>query len=263
MKVQFTWVGGATAIITVDDFKIATDPCLATAGTKQHYAWFDTVRKNDPIHAPGAFDDVDLWLITHGHEDHLDEKGVAAILPGAAIVSDNTARGALEAVGSDDLKVLSPGERMTLKKKGISISVEAIPMVHGILPLVARLAGGGNGYWVEITRNTSTFVFYLTGDTVPHRRVRRAISKRTCDLFIPYIGAAKVGRGLRASMMGTLTMNVKMMERMKKLITPKVTIPIHFGTFSHYSESTGAIRAAALEGTVLLEPGETVKVPVS
>jgi len=148
-------------------------------------------------------------------------------------------------------------------KKGFSVSVEAIPMIHGVLPPVARLAGGGNGYWVEITGNESTFVFYLTGDTVPHRRVRRAISGRTCDLFIPYLGAAKVGRGLQATLMGPLTMNVKMMERMRRLITPRITIPIHYGTFGHYSEPVESVRAAALGETALLEPGETMDVPVS
>ncbi|MBN1883183.1 MAG: MBL fold metallo-hydrolase [Deltaproteobacteria bacterium] len=263
MKVHFTWVGGATSIITVDGLKIATDPCLAPAGTVQHYAWFKSVRKNDPVYAPGAFDDVDLWLITHGHEDHLDAKGVTAVRPGALVVTDETAREALEGAGVDDLRILSPGEHTTLEKKGFSIFVEAIPMVHGTLPPVARLAGDGNGYLVEITGDESRFVFYITGDSVPHRRVRRAIAERTCDLFIPYVGEARVGRGLRAALMGGLTMNMKMMGRLKRLISPRVTVPIHYGTFSHYAESVEAVRKAAGEGTTLLEPGETVEIPVT
>jgi L-ascorbate metabolism protein UlaG (beta-lactamase superfamily) len=263
MNVQFTWVGGATAIITVDGLTIATDPCLAPAGTKQHYAWFSTVRKNDPVYVPGAFSDVDLWLLTHGHEDHLDEKGLAAVRPEAVVISDVTARAALEARGAGDLRVLSTGEGVTLDMKGLSISVEAIPMVHGVLPPVAKLAGSGNGYWVEIAKNNKTFVFYLTGDTVPHRRVKRAITGKTCDLFIPSIGEARVGRGVKAALMGGLTMNVTMMKKMKRLIAPGLTIPIHHGTFSHYAESTEAVRKSAVEGTTLLEPGETVEIPVS
>jgi len=263
MKIHVTWVGGATAIITVDDLKIVTDPCLSPAGTIQHYTRFDTVRQNDPVYPAGAFSDVDLWLLTHGHEDHLDEEGRAAVHPGASVVSDSSAGNVLKDAGLHDLRALSTGERTTIERKGLAVSIEAIPMVHGILPPVARLAGDGNGYWVEITGNASKFVFYLTGDTVPHRRVRRAISNRTCDLFIPYVGAAKVGRGPKAALMGVLTMNVKMMKRMKKLITPRVTIPIHHGTFSHYSESSDAVRAEASEGTRLLEPGETVEIPVS
>ena len=263
MKVHVTWVGGATAIIAVDDLTIATDPCLAPAGTVQHYAWFDTVRKNDPVYESGAFDAVDLWLITHGHEDHLDAKGAEAVRLGAAVVCDDTAAGALEAAGVGELRVLATGERMTLEKGGLSVSVEAIPMVHGTLPPVARLAGSGNGYWVEIAGDGSTFVFYLTGDTVPHRRVRRAIAGRRCDLFIPYVGEARVGRGPKAALMGGLTMNMRMMGRMKKLVAPKATIPIHYGTFSHYAEPPESVRAAALEGTILLEPGETAEIPVS
>jgi len=53
------------------------------------------------------------------------------------------------------------------------------------------------------------------------------------------------------------------MERLKQLVSHKVTVPIHYGTFSHYAEPTEAVRAVISTGTTLLEPGETVELPIS
>ncbi len=68
---------------------MAVDPVLCGKGTVQDYFWFKSQRIEQPVYDEKDFEHIDLWLITHNHEDHLDNIGLSKMLNPAEIVYNN------------------------------------------------------------------------------------------------------------------------------------------------------------------------------
>ncbi len=262
MNITFKWIGGATWILESGDLKIACDPVLCTSGTIQDYFWFKSKRVEEPKYEVSDFHNVDIWLITHGHEDHLDDMGLKFIETKSAVITHKNALAKLQKTGSDNITTLIWGEKKNLTSKGFNITVEAIPAIHGINPLVALLAGGVNGYWVTLEKSEKSVSIYIPSDTVTKRKVIDSLEGRSCDLFIPNLGVAKIGAGIRGKLLMGLTLSAQMMKKMMDVIAPKITIPVHFGTFSHYTEPLDKIKILAervgVDKIRLLEPGQSI-----
>jgi len=57
-------------------------------------------------------------------------------------------------------------------------------------------------------------------------------------VLIPNMGAAKKGTWIM-----TLTLDSAMLEKLISKINPQIVIPVHYGTFAHYYETSEAIKA--------------------
>lgn len=247
----FHWVGGATWILTVDGIKMAGDPVLCPAGTVQDYGWFRSRRLEDPVYTEEDFRDVDLWLITHAHEDHLDAQGLAQIGPTSHVVTHANALPKLQQTRCTSVTPLAWHQQHRLTIRRYEFVIEAMPAIHGVNPVSAWVAGGVNGYWLTLNTAGTTRSFYVTGDTVTARSVLRALHGRRVDTLIPYMGAAKQGSWIMA-----LTLSAQMLRQMKELLQPQVTIPVHFGTFEHYVEPIAKVAAWCDETIRILAPGQ-------
>ncbi|MBN1571831.1 MAG: MBL fold metallo-hydrolase [Deltaproteobacteria bacterium] len=259
---SFKWIGGATWILEGGGLKIACDPVLSPSGTVQDYFWFKSKRREEPEYETGDFKDVDLWLITHGHEDHLDEAGLDFIDKKSVVITHKNGLPKLKKTKLDEITTLSWGEVVRLTSKGFKITVEAMPAVHGVNPLVALLAGGVNGYWVTLEKPDDKISIYIPSDTVIKKKVIDSLEGRKCDLFIPNLGAARIGAGIRGRLLMDLTLTAEKIGKIIEVINPKITIPVHFGTFSHYTEPVDKIRALAEEAgdkVKMLKPGQEIK----
>ena len=238
MDVKFKWIGGATFILSIGDLKIAVDPVLCKKGTVQDYFWFRSRRLEDPIYTEEDFKNVDLWLITHNHEDHLDAIGLSKITPRAKVISNANSYKKLKKSSATEVTILKWKETKEYSLKNHDIKVEAIPAIHGINPLSALLAGKVNGYYVSISNGQETIKIYITGDTVYKTKVIDAFKDKRIDLMLPNMGAAKQG-----SWIMTLTLNAKMLKRFISKLNPSIVIPIHYGTFEHYHEPVEKIKS--------------------
>ena len=253
MEVIFTWIGGATFILSIGNLHIAVDPVLCPKGTTQDYFWFTSKRTEEPVYTDHDFESVDLWLITHRHEDHLDSIGLSKISPSATIVSNPNASKILRQNGKENLSVLTWGQQKEMDIKGYHIHVKAVPAVHGINPLSALFAGKGNGYYVTISRNDEKISFYLTGDTVYKNKIIKALQNKEINIMIPNMGAAKQG-----SWIMTLTLNAEMLKKMIAKLHPRLVIPVHFGTFEHYKEPVEKLREIPDKRIKILTPDDKV-----
>jgi L-ascorbate metabolism protein UlaG (beta-lactamase superfamily) len=184
-----------------------------------------------PIYAEDDFDNVDLWLITHAHEDHLDAIGITKISPESEVVCNRTAHKTLTKNGLKKLAMLNWHQQKTYRLKGFEVTIEGIPAIHGVNPIVALIIGKVNGYLISIKKGSESATIYVTGDTVYTRSIKKALHGRGIDLMIPNMGAASEGSWLM-----TLTLNAKMLKRIVKDLHPKKVIPVHYGTFAHYTE---------------------------
>ena len=222
MVVGFQWIGGATFILSIGDLRIAVDPVLCEKDTTQDYFWFKSKRLEPPIYSKNDFENIDLWLITHKHEDHLDSIGLSKISSFAKIISNKNSSKIIKRNKANDLMVLDWKQTKKLYLKTYNIEVEAIPAIHGINPISALFAGKVNGYYLTISKGQERIRIYISGDTVYKHRVIHALKNKEIDLFIPNMGAAKQG-----SWIMTLTLNSRMLKNMISELHPKNIIPVH------------------------------------
>lgn len=237
MQTLFNWPGGATFVLTIGNLKIACDPVLCSKGTVQDFFWFKSERLEQPVYSEETFRDVDLWLITHKHLDHLDDKGLEQIKPNTKVVCNPNSAPILKRNGNNNLTILQWKQTTSFQLKGYDIEVVAIPAIHGINPLSAFFAGQVNGYYLTIKHLEETLNFYITSDTVYKKSIVNALKDRKIDYMIANMGAAKQG-----SWIMTLTLNAKMLSKLIQKLQPKWVIPVHYGTFKHYREPADKIR---------------------
>jgi L-ascorbate metabolism protein UlaG (beta-lactamase superfamily) len=249
MDIHFKLIGGATWILTIDDLKIACDPALDPDYPE---------RVEDPVYSDEDFENIDIWLITHDHFDHIDEIGLTKIEPESLIITHKIAADDLKATNSSNINELKWKEKKTIEIEGFKVTIEAIPAIHAVNPLLALTIIGGNGYWITLEKFDQTLDFYVSGDTVPKWVVLKSLRGRKADLFIPNMGCARAAEGILGLLFGPLTMNARMMKRMKNILKPEITIPVHFGTFSHYSEPISVVEKWNDPSVKILKPGEEI-----
>jgi len=254
MEIKFNWIGGATFIISIGNLNIAVDPVLCKKGTIQNYFWFKSKRIEQPIYTENDFEDIDLWLITHNHEDHLDSVGLSKISNSSEVICNKNSSTLLQKSGKNNLTILSWLQTTELEIKGYEIKIEAIPAIHGINPLSALLAGKVNGYYLTISNEIEKIRIYITGDTVYKNKIIKILENKEIDLLIPNMGAAKQG-----SWIMTLTLNSKMLQKMISKLDPEIVIPVHFGTFEHYKEPKEKILEIGDERIKIVEVGSKTK----
>ena len=76
MSISFTYCGVACGVISIDNqFFIGIDPDLSPKGTSVQFKGFVSEKQTDVYKDESLLSKVDVWLITHGHQDHLDDVG--------------------------------------------------------------------------------------------------------------------------------------------------------------------------------------------
>lgn len=251
MEIQFNYIGGATFILNIDQLKIACDPVLCSKGSIQDFFWFKSERLEEPVYDEATFKDIDLWLITHNHEDHLDAIGLSKINSHSKVICNKNASSTLYKSGISDLTILDWYNSSKFTLKGYSIEIKAIPAIHGINPVSALFAGKGNGYCMRISKGNKTISIYMTGDTVFKSKIIQTLKDINIDLIIANMGAAQQGHWIM-----TLTLNAKMLKKLMDKLRPQIVIPVHHGTFKHYVEPIDCVIALQDDRIKIVKPGE-------
>jgi len=85
--VRITHIGGPTALIVVDGWRLLTDPTFDSPGGRYSFGWGGMSRKvTGPAIAASDIAPIDAVLLSHGHHgDNLDAAG-RALLPSAGVV---------------------------------------------------------------------------------------------------------------------------------------------------------------------------------
>lgn len=257
MKILFYWIGGATFILSIGNLKIAVDPVLCEKGIVQDYFWFKSKRIEQPIYTEMDFENIDLWLITHNHEDHIDSIGLSVISNLSKIISNKNSSKILQENGKNDLTILSWNQTKEFNIKGYEIEIEAIPAIHGVNPLSALIAGKVNGYYLTVSKGKEKIRIYITGDTVYKNKIIKTFENKEIDLLIPNMGAAKQG-----SWIMSLTLNSKMLKKMISKLNPEIVIPVHYGTFAHYKEPVENIKEIDDKRIKIVEVGSKTELEI-
>jgi L-ascorbate metabolism protein UlaG (beta-lactamase superfamily) len=90
--VRVTHIGGPTALIEVNGWRLLTDPTFTPPGRRYSFGWGSSSRKlTGPAIAAADLCPIDAVLLSHDHHgDNLDTTG-RALLPTAGVVLTTTA----------------------------------------------------------------------------------------------------------------------------------------------------------------------------
>jgi L-ascorbate metabolism protein UlaG (beta-lactamase superfamily) len=227
---SFTWLGHATFLFRSPGGKrIVVDPWLTT-----NPACPESARK---------IGELDLMLLTHGHDDHTGDALRVARETGARVVAPYELSVWLQQKGLQNVTGMNPGG--TLAALGISITM--VPASHSSSVVDdGRIVylGLATGY---IIRFENGLTVYFAGDTSIFGDMRLI-----GEMYSPRIAFLPIG--------DLYTMGPEQAARASELLGVKQVVPMHYGTFPALTGTPAQLRALVEPRGVQvleLEPGET------
>ena len=234
MSVRITHIGGPTALIEVDGWRLLTDPTFDAPGGRYFFGWGTMSRKlAGPAIPASDLTPIDAVLLSHDHHaDNLDPAG-RALLPSAGAVI-TTASGAKRLGG--EARGLQPWESTQLEAPGRpTVEITATPCRHGP-PLSHFIVGDVIGFALR-WEGQQHGVLWISGDTVLYDGVRQVTSRLQVDTALLHLG------GVRFPVSGPVryTMTAEDAVELCRLIRPRTAIPIHYEGWKHFREGRDAI----------------------
>lgn len=241
MKLIMEHVGNSTYVLQCGELKIAIDPALAPKGSGLGFGIF---RATEPKYKEDTFQNIDIWLLTHPHLDHLDEEGIGVISKDSLKISAPSNKKILLKNKVNNVVYLDWNETTTYKKDLYTIRVTAIPAYHGQGSLIVKMMGKVNGYWLEIEKQGKIKSIYITSDTIYNTSVVHALQKyNEVDLLIACLGEAKAPLPVTRK---PITMDNAMLSKFQKLLKPKYTVGIHIDDYTHFRTRRNEISQSVL-----------------
>lgn len=199
---RIVYVGHATVLIELDGVRLLTDPVLG--------AWVGPLRRRGLRPARGVTEAIDAILISHLHRDHADLRSLRRFGAGVPLLVPAGSRAFFERKGLGDVVELAPGESHRLGP--VAVTATAAEHEIGRRDIEAEPVG----FLVDGSQR-----IYFAGDT---------------DVFA---GMAELGGGLDLALLpvwgwgptlGPGHMNPERAARAAALLSPRIAVPIHWGT---------------------------------
>jgi L-ascorbate metabolism protein UlaG (beta-lactamase superfamily) len=235
-NVRITHIGGPTALIEVDGWRLLTDPTFDPPGRKYNFGWGTSSHKlTGPAIAAADLAPIDAVLLSHDHhDDNLDDAGRAMLPSAGAVVT--TVPGAKRLGGN--ARGLAPWATTLLEAPGrVPIEITATPCRHGP-PGSRPIVGDVIGFALRWDGQEHG-VLWISGDTVLYDGVRQVADRLDVDTAILHLG------GVRFPISGPLryTMTAAEAVELCGLIHPRTVIPIHYEGWKHFRQGRDAIEA--------------------
>jgi L-ascorbate metabolism protein UlaG (beta-lactamase superfamily) len=238
--IRITHIGGPTALIEIDGWRLLTDPTFDPPGRRYFFGWGTMSRKlAGPTIPATALGPIDAVLLSHDHhDDNLDPAG-RALLPSAGTVI-TTAAGARRLGGN--AQGLAPWASTTLRQEDrVPIEITATPCRHGP-PLSHAIVGDVVGFALR-WEGQEHGVLWISGDTVLYQGVREVPQRLDVGTAIVHLG------GVRFPVSGPLryTMTAEDAAELCGLAKPETVIPIHYEGWKHFRQGRAAAERAFAE----------------
>ena len=216
-----TWIGHSTFLIQLNRINIITDPVFGSP------SWFYT-RSTKPGISANRLSRIDVILLSHNHEDHMDEESLMELRGSQPLVM--VPRGnASWFKGNGFNNVIEytwwENQELVFKNDSSSITITCVPAVHwsgrSLTDTNAALWSG----WVITSGEQS---IYFAGDT--------GYSKRQFDeihALFPSIKVAllPIGPNEPANLIGHVHMSAAQAVEAFMDLEAQWFVPMHWGTF--------------------------------
>ncbi|MGM4920496.1 MBL fold metallo-hydrolase [Tardiphaga sp. 813_E8_N1_3] len=233
MSLTITLIGGPTALIEFDGFRLLTDPTFDHPGAYKlpHVTLEKLVGPAISAAQVGA---VDAVLLSHDqHSDNLDNSGRDFLRHAPRVLT--TIAGAKRLGG--DVEGLAPWDSTELTgKDGHSLTITATPARHGpagIEPLSGDVIG-----FVLSSNAPGSRPIYITGDTVWFDGVAEVARRFPAGVVLPFAGAAQTRGPFH------LTMDTNDTIETARAFPDATIVPVHTDGWAHFKQTADDLRAS-------------------
>ena len=255
-SLMLTLIGGPTALIEIDGFRLLTDPTFDAPG-EYELPYTRLVKTQGPALGPAAIGTVDAVLLSHDqHFDNLDHAGKAFLGTANRVL---TTRASAQRLGGQT-EGLAPWESAVLTKpEGRPLTVTATPARHGPVG-IEPLSGDVIGFVLRV-EDLAAPPIYITGDTVWYEGTAEIARRFQAGLVMPFAGAAQTRGPFH------LTMDVNDALETAAAFPDALIVPLHCDGWQHLTQSRDDLRrsfdALGLGARLLmLKPGVATAIPV-
>lgn len=233
MTVSITLIGGPTALIEIDGFRLLTDPTFDAPGAYQ-LPHVKLEKLAGPALSPKAIGSVDAVLLSHDqHSDNLDHSGREFLSHAGRVLT--TEIGASRLGGKAE--GFAPWQSTELKaSNGHTLTITATPARHGPAG-IEPLAGDVIGFVVSSSRPGSRPV-YISGDTVWYDGVAEVARRFKAGVVLPFAGAAQTRGPFH------LTMDTNDTIETARAFPDAVIVPVHTDGWAHFRQTADDLRAS-------------------
>ncbi len=249
IPVYLTHSTTACVLLEIGSIRILTDPVF-DEGSKRYRlgpaAW--ATRRIGPAIDPANLPPLDAVLLSHAHHaDNLDETGLAFIRQCSSALPVSpagkmrviTGRGGLDQPGQDTIR-LKPWEKTEIEgRDGFKVTVTATPAKHG--PWFLPESWGVTGFVLEWP-GQETGVFYISGDTVYFRGIKKIAGKYKIGTAVLHLGGVHFWPPWPPFLKFTMTGHQA--ARCARRLRAQTIIPIHYeqSVWSHFRESLSSYK---------------------
>ncbi|HVS76986.1 MAG TPA: MBL fold metallo-hydrolase [Steroidobacteraceae bacterium] len=222
-----TYVGGPTAVLSIDGVSFITDPTFDPPGGDYASGAVSLHKTRGPALAPGQLGPIDVALVSHDqHPDNLDTSGRSLLREVRHVLT--TASGAARlghgAIG------LRPWQTWSIETpRGSRLEVTATPARHGPAG-IEPISGEVTGFVIRAGDGGPDFA-YVTGDTVWFDGTREVARRYRPRVVVLFGGAAQVRGPFH------LTMSTNDAVETATAFEDAVIVPVHHDGWAHFTQS--------------------------
>lgn len=233
MTLSITLIGGPTALLEIDGFRLLTDPTFDAPGAYQ-LPHVKLEKLTGPALDAKSIGDIDAVLLSHDqHSDNLDHSGKDFLTRAKRVLT--TEAGAKRLGGNAE--GFAPWASTELRgRDGHALTITATPARHGpagIEPLSGDVIG-----FVVSSNKAGRRPIYISGDTVWYDGVAEVARRFKAGVVLPFAGAAQTRGPFH------LTMDTNDTIETARAFADAVIVPVHTDGWAHFRQNAADLRAS-------------------